>query len=193
LRCGGRIVILRAMGMLANEIFDHYLTSLLETPSVWLQYTDAALWTKEATRSLVHAGLQAFPNGQGVAKGYKDSFQRSEYLTLDVCIDDLETWGPPLFIAEHENAPRRAKIQYCAWKLLATVSQRRVLVAYYDSKSDVRDLPALEEAVREVCRDNPGREVPKDLLLFAADYNARPSSARGLRDAHTLSIIGVKA
>jgi hypothetical protein len=117
------------MGMVASEIFDHYLTSLLETPNVWDLYSNATLWTKEATRSLVHAGLHAFPKGQSAAKGYKDSYQRSEYLTLDVCIDDLETWGPPLFIAEHENAPRRAKIQYCTWKLLATVTQRRVLVA----------------------------------------------------------------
>jgi hypothetical protein len=47
--------------------------------------------------------------------------------------------------------------------------------------------------VREVCKDNPGRDAPKDILLFAADYNARPSSAQGLRDAHELRIIGVKA
>lgn len=181
------------MGMLANEIFDHYLTALVETPDVWSRFVNHEPWTKEATRALVHAGLQAFPKGQAVAKGYRDTAERSEYLTLDVCINDPETWGPPFFIAEHENAPRRAKIQYCAWKLLATESQRRVLVAYYDNKSDVRDLAALQEAVREVCKDNPGRDAPKDLLVFAADYNARPSSGQGLRDVHSLSIIGVKA
>ncbi len=179
--------------MLANDIFDHYLTSLLEAPNVWAKFVDNEPWTKEATRSLVHAGLAAFPRGRATAKGYRDSFARSEYLTLDVCVNDPETWGPPFFIAEHENAPRRAKIQYCAWKLLATESQRRVLVAYYDSKSDVRDLEALQDAVREVCKDNPGRDAPKDLLLFAADYNARPTSAQGLREVHSLTIIGAKA
>jgi hypothetical protein len=51
-----------------------------------------------------------------VSRGNRDSYGRSEYLTLDVAITD-SNWGPPLFIAEHENAPWPEKIKYDAWKV----------------------------------------------------------------------------
>lgn len=180
--------------MLANDILDRYLASLLETPDVWTKYTSNTAWTSEATRALVNVGLLAYPSGHAVARGHRgDAYQRSEYLTLDVCVADPTSWAPPMFIAEHENASHRAKIQYCAWKLLATRAQRRVLVAYYDAKSDVPDRAAIESAVREVCADNPGKGAPMDIVLISADARAQPSSAEGLRGIHAVSIVGVMA
>jgi hypothetical protein len=89
--------------MRANEILDAYVDGLLVTPDVWAKFSNCTAWTAEATRALVHVGLLAFPAGQPIARGHRDRFQRSEYLTLDVCINDPATWGPPIFIAEHER------------------------------------------------------------------------------------------
>jgi len=116
--------------------------------------------------------------------------QRAEHLALDVCIADPSSWGPPRFIAAHVSAPRRAPIQHAAWKLLVTHTERRVLVAYYDTRSDVRDRKAIEAAVREVCIDNPGKNAPKDIIVISADVHARPASAQELREIFASSIVG---
>lgn len=174
------------MSMLANEIFDAYFEALLRTPAVWDRYTTDALWTPEATRALVEVGLKDFPTGAPTAKGYRDRYGRSEYLTLDVCITDPNTWGPPLFVAEHENAPWKAKIEYCTWKLLSTTAERRVLVACFATKTDLPNVGSIERAVQTVCADNRG----KDILLIAGDYDARPTNAAELRAAYTTRIVG---
>ena len=177
--------------MVANEIYERYLSALLETSNVWEKWSDAQLWTAEATRALVLAGRAAFPSGTPNAKGHRDDeYGRSEYLTLDVCVTD-QTWGPPLFIAEHENFPGRSKIEYCAWKLLAVRARRRVLVAYYDttarSENYVRSMADLAAAVLKVCEASDG----KDIIVIGADYNATPSSEDSLRKAHTMKVVGV--
>jgi hypothetical protein len=177
--------------MLATDILERYLSSLLESPAIWTKYASSVAWTSEATRALVNVGLQAYPSGHAVARGHRgDAYQRSEYLTLDVCVADPSSWAPPWFIAEHENASHRTKIQYCAWKLLATRADRRVLVAYYDGKSDVPEQAALEAAVREVCADNPGNGGSTDIVLITADSRSRPTSADVLRAIHAVSVVG---
>jgi hypothetical protein len=128
-------------------------------------------------RALVTTGLHAFPVPT-LDAGYLDTSQRSESLALDVCIADPGSWGPPRFIAEHVSAPRRASIQHSAWKLLATRTERRVLVTYSGAKSDVRDHVAIESVVREVCVANPGKSAPKDIVVVSADINARPCQPR---------------
>lgn len=175
--------------MLAHEITERYVESLLEAPDIWSKFPSSAAWAPEVIRALVTAGLHAFPT-PSLAPGYHDAIHRSEDLALDVCITDPSSWGPPLFIAEHASAPRRASIQYSAWKLLATRTQRRVLVAYCGAKSDVRDHAAIVSAVREVCVDNPGKNVPNDIIVISADVNARPSSAKELREIFAHSIVG---
>jgi hypothetical protein len=173
--------------MQAAHILDLYLRSLLETREVWKRYTDNRAWTAEATRALVNVGLTAFPAGVAAARGHRDSYGRSEYLTLDVCIVDPAKWSAPMFIAEHENASVRAKIQYCAWKLLATRAQQRVLVAYYAAGSNVPNQAAIVGGVKKVCKDIPG-----DIVIITADANARPSSADKLRRLHAVSTVGVR-
>jgi len=174
------------MSVQATEIFDAYFKALIAQDGSWKRYTADALWTPIATQALAVAGVVAFPLGARTAKGHRDQHGRAEYLTLDVCITDPNSWGPPLFVAEHENMPRKAKIQYCAWKLLSTGAQRRVLVAYHAAHTDVPSAQALEDAVREVCTDNAG----SDMLLIAGEYDARPASAAQLVDAHVTRIVG---
>ncbi len=175
--------------MLAHEITERYLESLLEATDIWSRFPSSPAWEAEVIRALVTAGMHAITTPL-LATEYRDSIRRSEYLALDVCIADPSSWGPPLFIAEHASGPRRASIQYAAWKLLAVRAQRRVLVAYYAAKSDVRDRAAIESAVREVCVDNPGKNAPNDIVIISANINARPSSGRELREIFAHSIVG---
>jgi hypothetical protein len=178
--------------MLAHEIVEQYLDALLEVPEIWNKFPSSPAWGPEVIRALVTAGLQAFPS-PALDAGYRDTSQRSESLALDVCIADPGSWGPPCYIAEHVSAPRRASIQHSAWKLLATRTERRVLVTYAGAKSDVRDHAAIESAVRDVCVANPGKSAPNDIVLISADINARPSSAKELREIFAHSIVGKMA
>lgn len=174
-----------------SDLFEVYLTALSEAPSSWARYTDNVGWTAEVARALARSGRTAFPHGEVTARGHRDTYTRGESLAFDVCITDPDSWAPPRFVAHHERTPRRASIHHAAWKLLATHSEKRILVAYYDAGSDVRDRAALEEVIRDVAKDNPGVQAPKDIYLFSADYNARPSSADELRALHASTIIGV--
>jgi hypothetical protein len=175
------------MHLHANELFEGYFRALAELGAIshysGYQY---GLWTKLATAALVQVGLRAFPEGTKVAKNHRDSFGRSEYLALDVAILDPTTWGPPLFVAEHENSMLKARAQYDAWKLLSVDSRRRVLVAYFGGK-ECPTFDALKDAVAEVCQDNPG----KDILLIGGDNGAVPKTLDELRAAHQTAIVGV--
>ncbi len=176
--------------MNAREIFDCYLDELTLDPSAWTSYTANALWTPTATRALVATGLRAYPEGEATAKGHRDRYGRSEYLTLDACVCP-PSWGAPLFVAEHENAGRTDKVQYCAWKLLVTEARRRVLVAYFGAGTDLADFAALRAKVEEVAKDNPGHETSiKDILLIGGRWGASPSSNADLRGLHESAIIG---
>lgn len=174
--------------MTPQEIFAAYFNAL-EQPGSLNAYPQRALWTPVATTALVRVGLQAFPQGNKGAKNHCDPYGRSEYLTLDVSITDPVTWGPPLFISEHEQFCGRAKVQYCAWKLLSVDAKQRVLVTYFGKGTDFATVGELEQAVREVCQDHPGKE----LLLIAADYDAHPASHRELVAIHHTRVIGVES
>jgi hypothetical protein len=172
--------------MLANEVIDAYFRALAEGGPI-TDYIHSARWTLRATAALLHVGLQAFPEGERTAKNHPDRFARSEHMTLDVMIADPATWGPPLFVAEHENAWSKNRVQYDAWKLLAVEARRRVLVAYYGKGTEFATFKALEAAVKDVCKDNVG----KDIILIGGDCAATPTSVDELRKAHESAIVGV--
>lgn len=173
--------------MTAHEIVTNYLDAL-QADSSWPETyrRSNSLYTPLATTALVKAGFAAFPVAEHTAKAHRDRWNRSEYLTLDVVLCDPETWASPLFIAEHENSPWKSKIQYDAWKLLAVDAQRRVLVAYWGADKSLPTFEALREAVSEVAKSNPKR----DIILIAADYKAMPADATELRALHQSAVVG---
>lgn len=99
----------------------------------------------------------------------------------------ISNWGPPLFVAEHENAPWPEKIKYDAWKLLVTEAKRRMLVGYFGAKTRIKSFEELRAAVEEVCQDNPG----KDVLLVGAEWGAAPKTPAELKAIHRTAIVGV--
>lgn len=177
--------------MMANEIVSAFLDALVKNQDAHLIYSSSnPAWTQLATAALVEIARGA-TSGKEIrvaARGFKDpDYARSEYQTLDVCAYDNATWGPPLFVAEHENSADVTKVQYCAWKLLITESARRVLVAYHTPKLG---FDGLVNAVREVCEANPGRDVPRDVLVIAAPWDAKPASLDELRGIFKSHIVG---
>ena len=174
----------------ARGIFDAYFQFFAEeTPRTFKDYEDRTLWTSRATTALVHVGRFAFPNAEICARGHATTnpWGRSEYLTLDVTLNDRDSWAPPLFIAEHENWGTKPRIQYDAWKLLSVYAKRRVLVAYWGKGTDFKTFNDLVAAVKEVC----GGQANKDILLIGGQANARPQTAEQFRNAHETSIVGV--
>ena len=174
--------------MHAKDIFDRYVAELTRDTEAWRDWATNALWTPRATRALVAAGLAAFPQGHPTAKGHRDVYGQSEYLCLDVCISAQESWGPPLFVAEHESRCWPLQVQFDAWKLLVVEAQRRVLVTYFGEKETAfPSFDALADAVEEVCRANSG----KDVLLIGAPCMDVASNEE-LRALHTSRIIGCR-
>jgi hypothetical protein len=174
----------------AKEIFESYFRFVAEQgPTVFADYTQNALWTPRATSALAHVGLKAFPASEVTAKGHagQNQWGRSEYLNLDVTIGDPKTWGPPAFIAEHENAPSKAQVQYDTWKLLVVEAQRRVLVGYWGDGTQFKNFDEMKAAVLEVCGGQPG----KDVLVLGGKYNAKPTNIDEFRAAHETFIAGV--
>jgi hypothetical protein len=138
-------------------------------------------WTPWATSALVRVG-ESMHSGYVAARGHqrKNDWRRSEYLTLDVVIGNRDTWGAPLFVAEHENSKYAWKVRYCAWKLLSTYARHRVLVAYWGVGSHFRTFEDLTTAVAEVAEAHRG----KPLVLIGGDYAAIPKSLEDFRRAH---------
>jgi hypothetical protein len=173
----------------ANDIFEAYFREVAEQGrGAFANYTRDKQWTPHATLALVRVGLAVFPGGEPTAKGQstQNSWGRSEYCNLDVCILDTNTWGAPVFTAEHENSPSFPRLQYDAWKLLTIESSRRVLVGYWGTGTDFANFAAMKKAVEEVCTDHPH----KDVLLIGGDYAARPTSVDEFRAAHETAIVG---
>lgn len=178
--------------MMANEIVTAFLDELVRHHDAHASYsTSNPAWTSIATAALVEVARSASVGKEirVAARGHKDPYGRSEYNCLDVCAYDNATWGPPLFIAEHENSNDMERVQYCAWKLLVTEAARRVLVAYYAPKVGLEGLVA---AVRKVSEENPGRDAPRDVLVIAAPWDAKPASAEELRRLFESRIVGTR-
>lgn len=174
----------------ASTIFSLYIDALVEDAAALRDYPHSELWTHRATRALVQVGVRLFPNAEVTAKKHTHMnwAARSEYLTLDVMLcDQKSTWGPPVFVAEHENTPTIERIQYNAWKLLSVVARTRVLVAYFGPKS-ASSFEKIAAAAQEVCDDNPGRDV----LLIGGLYDATPKSVRELRECHRFVELGAR-
>ena len=178
----------------AREIFDAYFNFFVEQErTAFLDYTNSTLWTRRATKALVHVGIKAFTSElkdripEVSAKEHADNpYGRSEYFTLDVSITDPNTWKSPLFIAEHENSGSLERVQYDAWKLLSVDAKHRVLVAYFGGTCRAKDFAALRQAVLEVCADHSG----KDILLIGGQADARPDDAATFRSVHETAIVG---
>ncbi|MDI7268838.1 MAG: hypothetical protein QME96_12675, partial [Myxococcota bacterium] len=139
-----------------------------------------------ACLALVTAGRREFPAAEGATRPRKDSSGRSEYLTMDVMLFDDATWGPPLFVAEHEQSGDAWQVRYSAWKLLVVEARRRVLVTYFGEGTGIRNVDQLRDLVREVCRENK----KKDIIVIAAPCNAKPKTAEELRSMHESVIVG---
>lgn len=174
--------------MLAKEIVTAFLDEVTSDRDAASKYLKNTTWTLLATGALVKVAGRS-SEGRDVhvaARGFKDpTYGRSEYLSLDVCAYDNSSWGPPLFIAEHENSPSLEKIRYCAWKLLVTEATRRVLVAYF-----TEEFSSVVNAVKQVAAANPGGGAPRDVLVIAAPWGARPSSLDELRGLFQSQIVG---
>ena len=145
------------------------------------------VWTRRATLALSQAGQLVQVGAETAAKGDPDRHGRSEYLALDVTVYDAGSWAPPLFVGEHENWVYEWRVQYAAWKLLSVEAKRRMLVAYYGERTEIPSFDRLTELVREVCRDNKG----KDIFLVGGEYYAEPANVDDLRAAHNTEIVGV--
>lgn len=176
--------------MLANEIVNAFLDALAKNSDAHVTFgASNPAWTAVATSALVDVA-RAASDGRDVriaARGHRDPYGRSEYNCLDVCAYDNATWGPPLFIAEHENANDIERVKYCAWKLLITEAAHRLLVAYYPPKVG---FDGLVKAVREVAEANGGRDKPRDVLVIAAPWDAKPASLEALRSLFRSQIVG---
>jgi len=138
--------------MLANEIVERYIEALLEVPDIWNTFSIPPVWAPEVIRAVTRAGQHASPM-QWQERRHRDAIRRTEHLSLDVCIADPSSWGPPVFIARHVSEPRRAAIQHAAWALLATRTQRRVLVAYEAKRTyatELRSSPQCETCVPKI-------------------------------------------
>jgi hypothetical protein len=174
----------------ASDIFEAYFRELAEQgPTVFADYKRDALWTPRATLALVRVGLAVFPDGEVTARGHatQNPWGRSEYCNIDVSIVDPGSWGSPVFTAEHENSPRRDRLQYDAWKLLTVESHRRVLIGYWGPGTEFANFAAMKQAVEEVCADHPR----KDVLLIGGNYEARPTNINELRKVHETAIVGI--
>jgi hypothetical protein len=164
-----------------DKLFDEYCRVLAEAaPALGADGSDPKLWTRVATTSLVRVAYFAFPKAKAAAKGFPDQYDRQEYKGHDVTLWDAATWGPPLFVAEHDNSGQSARVQYDAWKLLTTESAERVLVAYYGDGTDMLTFEDLAGAVKRVASDNPGRR----LLLIGAKYFGTDVDLASLRASH---------
>jgi hypothetical protein len=171
--------------MRANEIFDAYFSQLVYAGRV-AEYVRGPLWTHTVTTALTYVGLLAFPEGSKVPKSRGDTYGRSDYIALDVMITDPNTWGPPLFVAEHEDAELPWKVEYCAWKLLAVDAQLRVLVAYFGKGTEFETFDDLRKTVEAVTNDNAG----KGIIVIGGNYMATPSTLDELRKVHKSAIVG---
>ncbi len=182
--------------MTANEIVATFLDALLKNDTAHAAYVSNRSWTALATAALIEAGMAASTGEKlrAAARGTKDpDYKRSEYLTLDVCVYDNASWGPPLFIAEHENSSDVLKVQYCAWRLLCTQASRRVLVAYYAKTVGMKGLvAAVHEVAAAVAAATPGGEVPREVLVIAAPWEASPATNVELRALFETSTVGVR-
>ncbi|MDI7268380.1 MAG: hypothetical protein QME96_10330 [Myxococcota bacterium] len=174
--------------IVARDVVDAYLAALAAGGEAACRdyCLDPRAWTARACLALVDAGRREFPVAEGATRPRKDTSGRSEYLTTDVMLWDEGSWGPPLFVAEHEQSGDAWQVQYSAWKLLVVEARRRVLVAYFGEGTGIRNLERLGDLVREVCRDNKG----KDITIIAAPCNARPRTSEELRSMHESMIVG---
>ena len=158
------------------EIFANLLEALDTDPDarrIWNQQWQTGAWPDVLTRALATAVGRAAPGLSITAKGVRDSYQRSEYLSLDLTACG-PGWGPPAVIAELENS--NWKVEYCAWKLLCFDAPVRILVAYVDPTGQARaygrSADELLERVRKVTADHPG----KPLDVFCGHWNRGPAS-----------------
>jgi len=171
--------------MTGDDLFEAFITRLStngDAAGIWWNKWNTKRWTSTLTAATADAVLSVVPGPNAkrevAAKGRRDRYRRSEYLSLDV-IGYQNDWGPPLVAVELENTAWKPK--YCAWKLLSVDARLRVLIAYVDPagnhpkyKANAADLVA---DLREVTAAQPG----KGLHLFCGEWGADPRGSEGWR------------
>lgn len=132
-------------------------------------------WSRDAWTTIATTALESATKAQHpavAARGFRDRWGQSEYLSLDVVGYDGQ-FGSPGIIVEHENTAK--KVPYCAWKLAAVNADLRVLVAYFDpngkgaapnTEARARNLQELALQLAPPLDKNPDRAV----LLIAGMY-----------------------
>ena len=172
------------MSIIATDLFNRFIAHLNssgDAMEVWNNRWDTGAWTECATKALAGATKDAMEvagvKSPHVAARYgRYASRRAEFLSLDVM---GFTWDykVPVVVIEHENTNR--KIEYCVWKLLCVDATTRVLVAYYSSKKNFKryraSVPELEDALRVVLNDQPGKE----LHVFAGNWDAGFMTSNG--------------
>jgi len=181
--------MLKSMTVTAHNLVTAYLDDLATGRDVACrEYAadDREAWTRRACLALVKAGRCVATVAEAATRGGPDCYRRSEYLSLDVMLYEDAHWGPPVFIAEHENFGGMAKVQYCAWKVLVVEAQWRVLVAYFGRGTEFSSFPDLQAAVDLISQHNCNRTV----VLVGGDNGVRPQSVADLRQMHQWAMIG---
>lgn len=182
-----------------TDFFEAFFTSLVRQQA-WRQYDHRTAWTEAATRAQ-EAAARTLPHH---AKDFRvaarhlhdrtqnDPWGRSEYFTVDVTGYDYDSNLPPVLVAEHENVPFRARIEYTTWKLVSIRSSFRVLVGYYRrvtsrSAHAIRGADGFFEIVSKVYG---GSGVRGPMLAIAGDWDAgrvRPGDLRKLFEHRLIS------
>jgi hypothetical protein len=145
-------------GAFARHLQAHHA----ETVRSW---DDAAAWTAMMSDACASASQIVFGSTMKFASRNKRDGFKCEYLSIDCTLHD-NTWAPPTLMIELENDPRQ--LQYSAWKLLCTRSEKRLLISYYVDEHIARD------AIAEVSRVHPD----DDLHVFLAPWH-HPAAAPG--------------
>ncbi len=170
----------------AKEFFEEFIRALAGDPEALTRWQsdnpwDSEQWTVIATNAVVAAIDSASRNHQvsikRAAKGHPDEDGRSEYFTLDA-VGYMDGWTAPLIAVEHEN-DSGYQLQYSYWKLLCVHADFRVLICYIDLTRTHTEYPGsadeLKDQLREVLRQNPGKEV----ALIIVHWEADPSRKNG--------------
>lgn len=104
--------------------------------------------------------------------GTTDSYEQSEYLSIDVTAYSDQDWGPLIWAVEHENVLSKSKIQYCTWKLLNVKSRYKVLICYFQPSSVVcaSSFKQLRNFVHEVVQ----KYLEDNIFIIGGNWRGEP-------------------
>lgn len=179
----------------SKKFTDRFFESLPKR-GIKKEYDSATKWTAAATTALKEAAM-TLPEGDQpekfavASRGHRDSWRRSEYLTVDVTGYDRASTAPPLLVAEHENSYGSLRIRYTAWKLLSIRAKYRVIVGYYNPKArkKAEAIDSSEAFFELVGKAHEESGVTEQLLAIAGNWRATPRKPTELRAAFETRLI----